>query len=244
LFYYLPDESEESISRKAGLPEEGYILEVAGEKVIDKDGLERVLNENENKTIDVKVVNNKLEENTFQVALGSKAKDGKVKMGIYVVTKSGVDAVEAPVFYLVNYNSNKITSGITHTYNITVYQTIGLGKVIQKAFQGDRKQLTDSLATPIKVGEVVYDLVSIGDFKNIINLAGLISATLAFMNLLPIPLIDGGQFWMLFIEKLLGKPLPEKLQDILGKVGLGCIMLLGVVLIFKDFWQVILSRIF
>ena len=61
---------------------------------------------------------------------------------------------------------------------------------------------------------------------------GLISVNLAVINFLPLPIVDGGLFVMLIIEKLRGKPLPVQVQSAITMAGL---VLLGAVFLFVTF---------
>jgi regulator of sigma E protease len=61
---------------------------------------------------------------------------------------------------------------------------------------------------------------------------GLISVNLAVINFLPLPIVDGGLFVMLLIEKLRGKPLPIQVQSAITMAGL---VLLGAVFLFVTF---------
>ncbi|HEX9804581.1 MAG TPA: RIP metalloprotease RseP [Candidatus Dojkabacteria bacterium] len=241
LYYYTLD-LETSAANSSDFFEEGYLLSINNTEISNIDDLREILNNNENGTINVQIQNLDGEIKEVNVELGEKQDDGNVKLGIGVPNADS--SAEATQVFFLDYNANKAFSGIAHTINTTVYQAIGLGNVIGRAFQGQPELLAESVASPIKIGEVVYELVSTDNFSNIVNLTALISATLAFMNLLPIPLIDGGQLVLLALEKLRGKPLSEKVQDIISKVGFGFIVGLGVIVLLKDFWQVILSRIF
>jgi RIP metalloprotease RseP len=62
----------------------------------------------------------------------------------------------------------------------------------------------------------------------------LISINLAVINILPLPALDGGQLLFLMFEALLGKPLPQKLQDGVMQTGLVAMLGLGVFLIIRD----------
>ena len=57
----------------------------------------------------------------------------------------------------------------------------------------------------------------------------MISANLAVVNFLPIPIVDGGLFMFLILEKIQGRPLSQRTQSIAQIVGLA--LLLGVFLI-------------
>ncbi len=56
-----------------------------------------------------------------------------------------------------------------------------------------------------------------------------ISANLAVVNFLPIPIVDGGLFTLLILEKIQGKPLSSEMQRIVQTVGL--VLILGVFLL-------------
>ena len=64
--------------------------------------------------------------------------------------------------------------------------------------------------------------------------AALISINLAVLNALPLPLLDGGQFALLLVEGLRGRPLPERFQHAFMQSGFVLLVGLSVVLIVKD----------
>jgi regulator of sigma E protease len=61
-----------------------------------------------------------------------------------------------------------------------------------------------------------------------------ISATLAVINFLPIPVVDGGHAVFLLIEKIRGRPLPVKVMNIVQFAGLALIGLAFVLLTWQD----------
>ena len=70
-------------------------------------------------------------------------------------------------------------------------------------------------------------------------LMALLSISLAVLNLLPIPVLDGGQLTLLGIEALRGKPLSEKVENYIYSGGA---VLVGMLMIFAVFNEV--SRFF
>ena len=70
----------------------------------------------------------------------------------------------------------------------------------------------------------------------------LISVNLAVLNSLPLPMLDGGQFLLLLLEGLRGKPLPERLQLAFTQSGLLLLLGLSAVLIVKDTSQLAFVR--
>lgn len=72
-------------------------------------------------------------------------------------------------------------------------------------------------------------------FPYLVKFAGLISLNLAFINFLPFPALDGGRILFLLIEKIKGRPVSPKLEQIIHTVGLYSLLLLMILVTFKDF---------
>ena len=72
-----------------------------------------------------------------------------------------------------------------------------------------------------------------------VQLMAFISITLGIMNLLPIPVLDGGHILFLFIEGLLKKPVPEKVYVAFNNVFAICLIAFMVIILFNDvrFWS-------
>jgi len=71
-------------------------------------------------------------------------------------------------------------------------------------------------------------------FPYLIKFAGLISLNLAFINFIPYPALDGGRILFLLIEKIKGRPVSQKLEQTIHMVGLYSLLLLMVLVTFKD----------
>ena len=80
------------------------------------------------------------------------------------------------------------------------------------------------LGGPIMIAEITYKVQEAG-WARFIYILAIISINLAILNLLPIPVLDGGQIVLLVAEKIRGKPLPERVVGALQLVGL--VLLLG-----------------
>ena len=75
------------------------------------------------------------------------------------------------------------------------------------------------------------------DWRRFWNITGMLSFILAFMNLLPIPALDGGHVLFLLVEMLRGKPLPEKVMYYFQVVGMVILFGLMGFIIFIDFFN-------
>lgn len=95
----------------------------------------------------------------------------------------------------------------------------------------------DKLAGPIRIFDVIKDATAMG-FSYLVFILAVISANLAFFNLLPIPVLDGGHLLFLGIEGVRRRPLPEKVEEGFLKVGASLLICLAVFIFYNDFVQV------
>jgi len=116
------------------------------------------------------------------------------------------------------------------------------GKVFGQLFSGERSAKDAGLAGPIGIVQIISKVVHEQGFAGLVSILALISLNLGVFNLLPIPMLDGGQIALLAVEGFLGlfgiavsMAVKEKIQ----LVGLGIILLLMVTTIFFD-----ISRLF
>ncbi len=98
------------------------------------------------------------------------------------------------------------------------------------------RETAPQLKGPVKIVEFGADIAK-SDSGNLYFFAAFISINLAFINILPLPALDGGQLAFLLIEGLRGKPLPQRFQETVMQTGLMLLLGLGVFLIIKDTTQ-------
>ena len=99
------------------------------------------------------------------------------------------------------------------------------------------------LTGPIGIAKMSYTIIDSKKYVNYFYFLGLISSCLAVMNFLPIPLVDGGLFILLIVEKIKGSPISERGQQIFAYVGLALIMSLFVFIIYSDLVKLIFNLI-
>lgn len=90
-----------------------------------------------------------------------------------------------------------------------------------------------SLSGPVGIFTVVGESARAG-FINLVYLTAFISLNVGFMNLLPIPALDGGRLLFLIIEKIKGSKVDARLENIIHSVGFILLMILMVVITFND----------
>jgi regulator of sigma E protease len=120
----------------------------------------------------------------------------------------------------------------------TNYEIIRLtGKVFGQLFSGKRSVKDAGLAGPVGIVQIIAQVVRIAGFVGLIQILSVISLNLGVFNLLPIPLLDGGQILVLGIEKVLswfGKTLSMAVKEKIQLAGLAIILLLMVFTLFLD----------
>lgn len=95
----------------------------------------------------------------------------------------------------------------------------------------------DTVSGPIGIVQIIAQMAKVGGFAGLLFLLGLISLNLGILNLLPIPMLDGGQIMVLGIEKVLswfGKTLSLAIKEKIQLAGLAIILLLMVFSVFND----------
>ena len=112
------------------------------------------------------------------------------------------------------------------------------GKVLGQMFSGERSVKDAGLSGPVGIVRTIAGAVS-GDhvFMNLMSLLMGISLSLGIFNLLPIPLLDGGQIMVLGIEKVMswfGRTLSMAWKERIQLTGLAFILLLIVFVTFLD----------
>ena len=89
------------------------------------------------------------------------------------------------------------------------------------------------IAGPIGIAVLTGQVVKMG-FIYVLQFAALLSLNLAIINFLPIPALDGGRVFFLIIEKIRGKALNARIENIIHTTGFVFLMLLVVLVTFRD----------
>lgn len=111
--------------------------------------------------------------------------------------------------------------------------------VIGQILGGERS--ARDLGGPIKIAQISGETVSLGPLR-VIEFMALISINLGFMNLLPIPMLDGGHLFFYLVEGVRRRPLPERAQEWAFRSGLALLLGFMVFVTVNDlgslgFWQ-------
>jgi regulator of sigma E protease len=115
----------------------------------------------------------------------------------------------------------------------TSYETIQLiFKSFRQIIKGTVKA-KDSLGGPIMIADQANQMASRG-LMDFLSFMAMLSISLAILNILPIPALDGGHILILLIEKIIRRELGEKTKILIQQIGLGLILLLMVFTFYND----------
>jgi regulator of sigma E protease len=121
-----------------------------------------------------------------------------------------------------------IKMGLKKTYMFIAQTYLTLQRLIS------REVSPKTLAGPVGIVTMSYKIVASQSLTYYVYFLGLISSILAVMNLLPLPIVDGGVIVLLIVEKIKGSPLNRQVQEIISYVGLVFILALFLWLTYND----------
>lgn len=109
----------------------------------------------------------------------------------------------------------------------------GLGTAIADVFRGDAGKAADQVSGPVGIFVVIKDGASLG-YRFILMIIAIISLTLAIMNILPIPALDGGRLFVTLLYRAMKKPLTKETEERIHGIGFAALMLLFVLITVVD----------
>jgi regulator of sigma E protease len=110
----------------------------------------------------------------------------------------------------------------------------GLGDLIVNIFTHGLQTAGDSVAGPIGIVGTIFPSAVQGGLTQLIFLTAIISLSLAVMNILPIPALDGGRWFMMVMFKLFKKKLTKEREEKIQAVGFYALMTLIILVTIND----------
>ena len=120
-----------------------------------------------------------------------------------------------------------IGKGVSETTFIITQTFRSLGGIISG------RESADALGGPVKIAQISGQMASLG-WVAVFNWIALISVSIGLINLFPIPMLDGGHLLFYSYEAVIGKPMPEKVQEYGMRAGLAFVILLFVFVTWND----------
>ena len=105
------------------------------------------------------------------------------------------------------------------------------GSFVAGLFSG--RESASQLGGPLRVAQISGEVAEVG-FLALVNLAALLSVSIGLLNLMPIPMLDGGHLVFYAAEAIRGRPLSDRAQDIGFRIGLAFVLALMIVSTWND----------
>ena len=125
-----------------------------------------------------------------------------------------------------------IVAGATYTWDTVISTLRVLGGLVSG------KVSPNQLGGPIMIAQASFETAKAGGMTGVLMLLALISVNIAVLNLLPIPVLDGGQVILATLESVRGKPLGERAKGVMMYAGVGLVLLLLITTTFNDLARV------
>lgn len=223
-----------SIARDAGLQTGDYIINIDGHDVSDFDEIRSQIVTKADKEIKVTVLRDS-QELTFTMIPELNKETGTAQIGITVDENEEIlKSTQKFGFF------GSLKEGFKNCISFIVTTVKGIGTL----FKGVN---TDNVVYgPIRTTSLIGDTVNyaftqsfLHGLVNILSILGIISISLFFMNLLPIPVLDGGLILVAIIDFITGKRLKPKIQYYIQFIGIAVIIVLAFIVLKGDILSLI-----
>lgn len=204
---------------QAGIVAGDEIISINGYKVNTWDKAQIVLafkNKNEYYTFEVKHEDGKVDtyKITPKVEKNEDGKETKV-FGVSIDTEA-----KQGFFASIQFAFQKFAS---------VIETMAL--TVTSLFSG--KLSVSSLSGPVGIYQVVGQGINLG-ISYLVYILAFLSINVGFINILPFPAFDGGRVLFMIIEKIIGRPVDSKIENVFHAVGFFLLMILMIYITFQD----------
>ena len=210
----------------AGLKKGDEVYSINGERIYKWTDLQKIIGPLPNTQINIKVLRD------------GDIMDFSLKTSFHVIP--GDDALDTlgmigirPEYYYLPVN---FSEALTYGLNGTI-KSFGLITLTFKMLGSGQASLKD-LGGPIMIGQIAGETAKAG-WIPLMNFMALISINLAFLNILPIPGLDGGHIFIILIETIIRRPLSLKSRMVIQQIGMILLLGLMVTVMFND-----VSRLF
>lgn len=241
------DIAKGSAAEKAGLQPDDQIVALGPKNheqtITDIASLQTVTKKYAGQTVDV-TYRHKGDVHTVQTTLTSQAVVDATKNSKNPKEYLGV-ALQTYTLQRSTWSAPIVAIGLTGQFTALTFQGLGhalsgLGSAIAGAVTGNhvarehgQTAATSQVSGPVGIFVIMKDGSLLG-YQFMLLIIAVISLTLAIMNILPIPALDGGRLWLTLIMRGLKKPLTPKREEAINATGFLILIALIAVITFVD----------
>lgn len=219
---------KEGAGGRQGLREGDRLLTVEGQPVRSWQDFVEVVRARPEQTLDVQVQRGDRSLDLKLTPVGEKDDQGVVrgKLGIGVREQP----FEIPAAYRLSIEHGPVEAlgmAFAKTGSLIVFTLESMAKMVQGLIS------VNNLSGPITIAKVAGQTAAMG-WMSLLGFMALLSVSLGVLNLLPIPVLDGGHLVYHAIEGVMGRPLSERVQMVGLRIGIFMLMSLMLLAIFND----------
>jgi regulator of sigma E protease len=224
-----------SAADKAGFRAGDVVIAVGGQPVFTPEELMQSIQKRAGQTFDVTVEREGRRQTLPVTATAVKEKNAAGqevevgRIGVGIVTKT-VNYEPYPPHLAVWY-------GTVKTWDMTVLTAKGLWKIVSRQID------SSNIGGPIQIASEAGRQAKEGA-ASLALFTAIISVNLALLNLLPVPMLDGGHLFFFVIEAVMGRPLSLRKREAAQQLGFVLLMLLMVYALYNDLVRIDAFRIF
>ena len=223
----IQDVQPKSPAYEAGIKSGDLIQSINNREVKSIMEVSTFINASSSKTIDIKVLRNGTE---LTLKVEPKFIQGKDSLGNQI-NKKIIGIKIAPLNEEINRQRLGPAKALFYAVKETWFVIDASWEFIISMFKGTGD--TSQLGGPIKIAKITGQVTKFGVVA-FLSIMAYISISLGFINLLPIPMLDGGHLMFYAFEKILGKPLNQRTQEGFFRIGLFLLLSLMFFTTFND----------
>ncbi|MEK9620241.1 MAG: RIP metalloprotease RseP [Flavobacteriales bacterium] len=216
-----------SPAEKGGLVAGDKIIQINNKNISSWSEIKKLVNDSDGKEMQITVLrNNKKIDLQIKPVLYEDSFNWQMGITSSYILKSDLRKFTRYGFL------KSFTNSFEQTYEVIQSSILFIGKMVSGSIS------PKNLGGPVMIGQYAGQSVIHGGLYSFIYLIAFISISLGIVNLLPLPVLDGGQALILTIEKLIKRDLPDWLLDFFYKIGTVIILFIFIFVFYND-----LSRI-
>jgi len=228
-----------SPAEKAGLQSGDTILSLANEKITSPEQLSKQTEANKGENVQL-VYEREGTQRTIDVQLNKETTPTSGYLGVAPgqreFIKAGWSAPVTGVVTTAQFSWLTLVGVKDLAVNtaVSAVQRISPDVKTREKAKEELGRSAQSVAGPIGILGVIFPAAAQAGFANLVFLTAIISLTLAVMNILPIPALDGGRWMIMTVFRLLGKELTKEREEKIQSIGFMVLLTLIIVITFTD----------
>lgn len=220
-----------SAAAKAGIQAGDQILAINDEAIDHWQDLVRAVIHRPGQLVQIEILRQG-QSQTLPVTIGF-AEQGGQTIGRIGVRPESVTPLPESMYAMHQYGFfEAIPKGIEKTWDLSVLTLKMLGRIVL----GEAS--IKNISGPITIAEVAGHSAQMG-IESFLRFLAIVSLSLGVINLLPIPMLDGGHLLFYLIEMVKGSPVSDAMQEFGLKIGVALLVMLMSIALYNDFTRLL-----